>query len=193
MRFPPEVYTQTEIESLIEAAGQCRDSYVGTRNQAILATLYRSGLRCAEVLDLEPHDVVSVNDGYALQVRNGKGGKHRIAGMDAWASQWLSAWLSVRDDVRGAHKAKLFFSPHSGRLAPSYVRKMMPKWRKLAGIAKRVHAHGMRHTLASELRKEGVDVGIISKQLGHAHISTTVRYLDHINPQEVIDAMVARR
>ncbi len=61
-----------------------------------------------------------------------------------------------------------------------------------AGIEKRVHAHGFRHTHAAQLRAEGVDIAIISRQLGHASINTTARYLDHIAPQAVIEAMRGR-
>ena len=62
-----------------------------------------------------------------------------------------------------------------------------------AGIAKRVHAHGFRHTHAAQLREEGVDIGIISKQLGHRSIATTARYLDHIAPVAVVQAMRGKR
>jgi integrase len=61
-----------------------------------------------------------------------------------------------------------------------------------AGLAKRIHAHGLRHTLAAQLREEGVDIGVISKQLGHSSISTTAHYLDHIAPWTVVD-QIARR
>jgi len=53
--------------------------------------------------------------------------------------------------------------------------------------------HGLRHTHAAQLRVEGVDIGIISRQLGHVSITTTVRYLDHIAPRAVIEAMRRRR
>ena len=54
------------------------------------------------------------------------------------------------------------------------------------------YAHGLRHTHAAQLRVEVVDIGIISRQLGHRSIATTARYLDHIAPQAVIDAMRRR-
>jgi site-specific recombinase XerD len=57
------------------------------------------------------------------------------------------------------------------RLTAAYVRRWLPVLGRRAGIAKRVHAHGLRHTHAAQLREEGVDIGIISKQLGHASIS----------------------
>ena len=52
--------------------------------------------------------------------------------------------------------------------------------------------HGLSHTHAAELRSEGVDIGIISKQLGHRTIATTARYLDHIAPYAVIEALHGR-
>jgi integrase len=54
------------------------------------------------------------------------------------------------------------------------------------------YAYDLRHTHAAELRAEGIDIGIISKQLGHASISTTARYLDHLAPRAVIEAMRSR-
>jgi integrase len=59
-------------------------------------------------------------------------------------------------------------------------------------VRRRVHAHGLRHTHAAQLRAEGVDIGIISRQLGHTSITTTARYLDHLAPTAVIEAMRRR-
>ncbi len=64
--------------------------------------------------------------------------------------------------------------------------------RRRAGIDRRVHAHGLRHTHAAQPRAEGVDIVIISRQLGHASITTTARYLDDIAPRAVIETMRRR-
>ncbi len=77
-------------------------------------------------------------------------------------------------------------------MSTSYVRRLLPALARKAGIEKRVHAHGLRHTHAAELRGEGVDVGVISRQLGHRSLLTTIIYLDHIAPTAVIDAMRKR-
>ncbi len=74
----------------------------------------------------------------------------------------------------------------------AYVRGLLPRLAARAGIEKRVHPHGLRHTHAAELMREGVPVNVISRQLGHSSIATTARYLDHIQPQEVIEAMQRR-
>lgn len=55
-----------------------------------------------------------------------------------------------------------------------------------AGIEKRVHPHGLRHTFADELRVAGVDVVVISKLLGHSSIAVTSRYLDHLTNHQAV-------
>ncbi len=77
-------------------------------------------------------------------------------------------------------------------MADAYVRVMLKRLAARAGIEKRVHAHGLRHTHAAQLRAEGVDIAIISRQLGHTSITTTARYLDHIAPMAVIETMRSR-
>jgi len=61
-----------------------------------------------------------------------------------------------------------------------------------AGIEKRVHAHGLRHTHAAELALEGKAMNLIQAQLGHSSLATTSRYLAHIAPAELVKAMQAR-
>ena len=73
--------------------------------------------------------------------------------------------------------AQPIFCTASGlHLTAGDVRRWLPTLGRRAGLAKRIHAHGLRHTLAAQLREEGVDIGIISKQLGHSSISTTQIY-----------------
>jgi len=74
----------------------------------------------------------------------------------------------------------------------TYVRTMLGRKARRAGIEKRVHQHGLRHTMATEMRAEGVDIGVIGKQLGHSSIATTATYLDHVAPAAVIEAMRRR-
>jgi integrase len=104
--------------------------------------------------------------------------------------------LALQPAMRAADhaptRAPLFCNRTGGKLRRAYIRRLMPQLAEKAGIAKRVHAHGLRHTHAAELRAERVDIGIISKQLGHTSIATTVRYLDQIAPVAVVEAMRGR-
>jgi len=129
-------------------------------------------------------------------VLRAKGGRSRTVGIDPAAAALVCEWLATRDawlspDVNAA-RAPVFCQRDGRPLAASYIRVLVPRLARRAGIAKRVHAHGLRHTHAAELRAEGIDIGIISKQLGHRSIATTARYLDHIAPYAVVEAMQNR-
>lgn len=187
-RFPPEVLTDPEVRALMDACSMTAAS--GIRNRALIALLYRSGLRISEALDLYPKDVDA--NRRSIAVLNGKGGKSRVVGIDAGALEFLAKWIEIRL-LHGHYGGRPLFCTASGnRMSGGYVRRLLPELGRRAGIAKRVHAHGLRHTHATQLREEGVDIGLISKQLGHSSISTTARYLDHIAPWAVVQAVGGR-
>jgi site-specific recombinase XerD len=71
------------------------------------------------------------------------------------------------------------------------VRDLLHRLAGEAGIEKRVHPHGLRHTFADELRAAGVDVVTISKLLGHSSIAVTSRYLDHLTNDRAVAALAA--
>ena len=112
--------------------------------------------------------------------------------MDPTAFAVIERWLDVRTKRRINSRAPVFCTLAGKLLEAAYVRALLPRLARRAKINKRVHAHGLRHTGAAELRAEGVDIGVISKQLGHVSIATTSRYLDHIQPQQVIEVMRGR-
>ena len=186
-RFPAEILTDAEVCRLLNACGL---RPTGVRSRALIAILYRSGLRINEALDLFPKDV-DFESG-AIRILNGKGGQARTVGFDPACGAFVKRWLEIRSD-RGMNGTQPVFCTLAGtRMGDAYVRVLLPRLGRKAAIEKRVHAHGFRHTHAAELRAEGVDIGIISKQLGHRSIATTARYLDHIAPQQVIEAMRTR-
>jgi site-specific recombinase XerD len=76
-----------------------------------------------------------------------------------------------------------------GQLSPQYVRLMMQRLAAGAGIEKRVHPHGLRHTFAVELDAAGTSLSVISKLLGHSSVPTTARYLDHLTNGQAIAAL----
>ena len=70
-----------------------------------------------------------------------------------------------------------------------YAEALMKRLQERGGIDKRIHFHGLLHTCAWELAKEGVPMPIIQKALGHTSLQTTDRYLSHVAPIDVIDVM----
>ena len=193
-RLPPEVLSPEEVGRLLEAVGD--KDWRAVRDRALLAVLYRSGLRIAEALSLRPKDLDLPNG--AVRVLWAKGGSSRTVGIDAGAASMLSHWLDLwhkRVSSPGSPMkptAPLFCTRTGNRMTESSIRRLLPRLARRAGILKRVHAHGLRHTHAAELRAEGVDIGIISKQLGHRSITTTATYLDHICPMAVVEAVRGR-
>lgn len=188
VKLPVEPLSEDEVMRLLNAPSNRAPT--GIRNRALIVLLWRAGLRVSEALALMPKDL----DCKAGTIRalRGKGCKARTVGIDPEAWAIIQRWLDKRKQLGISGHRSLICTLNGGPMNKSYVRSLLPRLARKAGIGKRVHAHGLRHTMAVELRQEGVDVGIISKQLGHSSIATTARYLDHIAPQAVIDAMAKR-
>lgn len=188
-KLPPEVLTPEEVKALMDACS--KRAPTGIRNRALIALLYRGLLRIDEALSLKPKDLD--HSAGTIRVLHGKGDKARTVALDDAAWGVLAVWLERGKALGMNGRHPVFCTLRGKRLLPSYCRRLFTRLGSKAGIGKRVHPHGLRHTGAAEMRAEGIDVGIIAKQLGHANIATTARYLDHVCPQAVINAMRGRQ
>ena len=74
-------------------------------------------------------------------------------------------------------------------MSDDYVRGLLKRLARKAGIEKRVHPHGLRHTFAVELEAAGTPVTTISKLLGHSSVAVTARYLDHLTNSQAVAAL----
>lgn len=146
----------------MRVCGRCTPT--GLRNRELIALLYRTGLWINEALSLYPKDL-ELNDG-SVRVLNGKGGRSRTVGLDPGAAAMIERWLDIRSRLELGGRKPVFCTLRGHPMADANVRVMMKRLAARAGIDKRVHAHGLRHTHAAQLRAEGVDIAIISKQLG---------------------------
>jgi integrase len=191
-RYPAEVLTREELDRLLAVCS--RRGPVGIRNRALIVVMWRSGLRIAEALALHRKDV-NLEAG-TITVLHGKGDRARTVGIDPQAGEVIQRWIDKRRAIGVSVAAPLFCTvsgPTKGRkLLDSYVREALKALGVKAGIEKRVHPHGLRHTHAAELAREGVPVHVIRKQLGHSSLATTERYIDHLTPLEVIRAIQQR-
>jgi site-specific recombinase XerD len=147
-RFPPETLTDSEVRALLDACPATSAS--GIRNHALIAILHRTGLRISEALDLYPKDIDL--DRGAIRVLNGKGGKSRVVGVDRGALAILARRLDVRACFGHGASRPVYCTASGERLTAGYVRRWLPVLGRRAGIAKRVHAHRLRHTHAAQLR-----------------------------------------
>ena len=183
-RYPAEPLTPDEVAAII---GQCSArSTTGIRNRALLTLLYRSGLRVSEVLALRPADV---NLGkHSIRLLDTKIGQPQTRGFHSSADDALMRWMDTRKtlSVRGG---PLFCTLAGGPVYAQYVRLLLQRLAAGAGIEKRVHPHGLRHTFAVELDAAGTSLSVISKLLGHGSVPTTARYLDHLTNGQAIAAL----
>ncbi len=188
-RRPPEVLSEAEAIALLKACSTRAPT--GVRNRALIAVLWRCGLRISEALALELRDV-DLEAG-TVRVRHGKGDRSRTVGLDEQTAALLARWLDRRKKLGPGARAPIFCTLQGGRLDSSYVRRLLPRLAAQAGIDRRVHAHGLRHTYAAELAREGTAINVIRDALGHTSLAVTDRYLRDVAPTHVIDTMRARR
>ena len=187
-KFPPEPLTADEVLRLLD---QCGDTPTGRRHEAMIVLMWRTGLRCAEVLDLVSKDV-DLDHG-RLTVLHGKGDKRRMVALDIGTVNVLRAWEADRAEL-GLSRTDAYFpvlqGPTKGmRLGDAYLRELLHRLGKRAGIEKRVHPHCLRHSFAFWLLEQGVELAVISKMLGHSNLAITDRYANHINPATAIARM----
>jgi integrase len=147
--------------------------------------LYRSGLRVSEACNACWRDITNCD----LRVI-GKGGKPRTVRLDDWTRTALEAWAQVRGNRKGYIFTKL---AESDPINPVYVRVMLKRLKKKAGIEKRCNPHSLRHTFASEIAKE-IPIGDVQDLLGHGSLVVTQRYVHQLNGNErALAAMAARK
>ena len=102
--------------------------------------------------------------------------------LDPEAFALVERWLYRRAQLGHNGRVPVFCTLDGGPLKTAYVRTLLPRLARRAGIEKRVHAHGLRHSFASSLALEGVPMPIIQAALGHSSLATTRRYHAHIAP-----------
>jgi site-specific recombinase XerD len=189
MQYPPDPPRPEEIIVVMRQAGHDRH---GLRLRALIAVLWRAGLRISEALALNETDIDTARG--SLLIRHGKGDKRREAGMDQFGFAQLAAWLTHRVSLPVGPLFCVIDGPTRGRRwAATAARCELRQLAAEAGVRRRFAPHQLRHAHAVELAREGVAVNIIQRQLGHTDLGTTSTYLQGIDPSEIIDAVRSRR
>jgi site-specific recombinase XerD len=154
--------------------------------------LARGGLRVQEALSLDERDLDPRRG--SLLMRNGKGGRRREIGMDAWGWEQLRPWPSARLELPVGPLFCIIDGPTRGRpWSSANVRVELRRLAAQADIRRRFAPHQLRHADAVELAREGVALNVIQRQLGHANLGTTSIYLQGIDTEEIIATVHARR
>jgi site-specific recombinase XerD len=172
-----EYLEAAEVAAILDAPD--RDTPHGRRDRALLLTLFNTGARVQEILDLRPTDLQLQRP---FQARlHGKGRKDRLCPLWPRTVKVLRALLDERG-VDLASTEQIFRNRRGERLTRFGVRYLLAKYARAATAkastldGKRVHPHVLRHTTAVHLLQAGVDLVTISHWLGHASVETTNRY-----------------
>ncbi len=176
-RSLPRTLSRAEVDALIAAAA-ARDGAQALRLACMVALLYASGLRVSELTAL-PLAVLARDPAYLI-VR-GKGGKERLAPLNAAARAAVKAYLDVRKAFLpkgdGANPWLFPSRGKGGRLTPRRLAQLLDEAASDAGIDRtRVSPHVLRHAFATHLLEGGADLRVVQTLLGHADIATTQIY-----------------
>lgn len=143
------------------------------RDRAMMELIYSSGLRLAELVSLDLHDVDLADATVRI---TGKGAKTRVVPVGRYAIAALRDWLAARRELVSADETALFVNRRGRRLGTRSVQQRMRGWAVKQGVDTRVHPHMLRHCFASHLLESSGDLRAVQELLGHADIATTQVY-----------------
>ncbi|MFP4105857.1 MAG: tyrosine recombinase XerC [Phycisphaerae bacterium] len=168
----PQCLDTEQVEALLTAPDP--HTLLGSRDRAILETIYSAGLRISELVALNLEDLDEFAG--ALRIR-GKGKKERIVPLGGKAVEAIDAYLDVRFGTdRRRNKGPLFINKHGNRLSDRSIRRNLDKHLQAVGISTAVSPHTLRHSFATHMLNAGADLRSVQEMLGHESLSTTQIY-----------------
>ncbi len=169
----PSVLTPQEVDRLVAAPDVTTP--LGLRDKALLELLYATGMRASEVTALE---IDSIHYDYGYLRCMGKGSKERLVPVGRAAIELVQRYVvEVRPLLlRGRVSAALLLSRTGRALGRESVWRIVKRCAAVAGIAKRISPHTLRHSFATHLLAGGADLRSVQEMLGHASITTTQLY-----------------
>ncbi len=164
----PVVLNGTEVKALLAACKLLK-------HRLIIGLCYGCGLRCSEVRNVQIADA-DLERGM-LHVRQGKGSKDRCIPLGKMLSRGIAQYIIAE------HPCNYLFEGNDGQgLSQRGTQWVIEQAVKRAGIRKQVHTHTLRHSYATHLLEQGINILAIKELLGHAHIETTMVYLHIAQP-----------
>ncbi len=183
----PKALTISDATLLVEAPDI--GTPLGRRDRAILETLYATGCRVTEVVNLDLYDVDFETD---TALVTGKGRKQRIVPIGSYASEAIRAWLEDRLSMRvpGADPGALFLTIRGNRLTRQSVWRLVRSYGARVGIdTEHLSPHVLRHSAATHMVEGGADLRTVQELLGHASLSTTQVYTK-VSPEHLREIVI---
>lgn len=168
MKSLPRYLTLEDSLSLLDAV----DGKHKERDYCIITLFLNCGLRISELIGLDLGDIQED----ALRIL-GKGNKVRIVYLNSACKDALARYLAVRHPISGRDRNALFLSEREQRISRATVHALVKKHLSMAGLdSTRYSSHKLRHTAATLMLQNGVDVKAVQEVLGHEHLNTTEIY-----------------
>lgn len=157
------------------------------RDRAILELFYSSGLRLAELVNL---NVDSLQKADATLTVTGKGSKTRVVPVGKFALRAIEDWYTVRSQWTAPDQPALFVNKRGQRISPRTIQSRLKQWGIKQGVQSKVHPHVLRHSFASHVLQSSGDLRAVQEMMGHASIASTQIYthLDFQHLAKIYDA-----
>ncbi len=166
---------------------------ISIRDRAILESFFSTGLRIAELVSLNLEQFANLKDKKDMELGViGKGGKPRVVYFSERALSYIKKYLQIRNGIENANTKALFINfrdtkgENDSRLTPRSIERMVKKYALLSGIPIFTTPHTLRHSYATDLLNQGVDLRSIQEFLGHSNIATTQIYT-HVTNKRLRD------
>ena len=175
----PRISEFQEIVKLIESPSTFeKNKIVASRNRAILETLFSTGMRISELINLKREQV----DKTGRIFIQGKGKKERFVYLTDRAQKYIKNYLETR--VKSEESSYLFLptrgkntNKKNRKISPNYIEERVKKYRELLGLNIPISPHTIRHAFATYLAESGANPAAIQILLGHESLETTTRYV----------------
>ena len=178
----PNCLSEEEVEALLNAPDL--ESPSGIRDKAMLETMYSSGLRVSELLNLKKGQV---NLSKGVITVFGKGAKERKVPLSDYAIEYIKKYnAEVRNKSEHKGSEYLFLNRSGEPISRVYFFKQVRKYSELAGIETVVSPHTLRHSFATHLLNHGAQLRIVQGMLGHTNIATTQIYT-HVSTEKLTE------
>ena len=181
----PQILNTNEIEKILDGIELNKSQ--GQRNRAIIETLYGSGLRVSELVEITLSNIFIKEN--IIRV-NGKGGKQRLVPLGSYSKKFIQIYV---DEIRPFEKIKdediLFLNRNGKKMSRAMIFTIIKNAAKKVGIKKKISPHTFRHSFATHLLENGADLRTIQLLLGHESIITTEIYthLDNKHLKKVME------
>ncbi len=178
----PSVLSLNEIEQILDSIDLGHPQ--GHRNRAIIETLYGSGLRVSELVNLKVSDIYADEN---ILLITGKGNKQRLVPFGAYAKKYIQYYITeIRSlvNIRKEDRDTLFLNRNGRKLTRAMIFTIVKRLAKNIGLDKKVSPHTFRHSFATHLLENGADLRTIQTLMGHESITTTEVYM-HLDTQHL--------